>query len=132
MPVIQFDVLVPHSDAEALRDKFAGAVASLIEAEKLEQGSVVHDHSPRVHDEVEQQLRQTYRDEHDGRDLPDSTVHRYAVSIEGLTGSVNQLTMALSRFLTPQNDLPADPVLLERETDWEVPATYPWTVEILR
>lgn len=81
---------------------------------------------------MEEQLRQTYRDEHEGRDLPDSTVHRYAVEVEGLKGSVNQLTMALSRFLTPQNDLPTDPVLLERETDWEVPATYPWSVDILR
>ncbi|QGU07740.1 hypothetical protein COCCU_09080 [Corynebacterium occultum] len=132
MPVIQFDVLVPHSDAEPLREKFAGAVESLIENEKLEKGEVTHDHSPRVDKEVEAQLRQTYRDEHEGRDLPDSTVHRYAIDIEGLKGSVNQLTMALSRFLTPQNDLPADPVLLERETAWEVPATYPWTVDILR
>lgn len=40
--------------------------------------------------------------------------------------------MALSRFLTPQAELPADPVLLEQERNYEVPATYPWTVEILR
>lgn len=132
MPVIQFDALVPHPDAEPLRKKFATAVEKLLEAEKLEQGSVALDHSPRVQPEVENQLRQTYRDEHEGRDLPDSAVYRYAISVEGGTGSVNQLTMALARFLTPQADLPADPVLLERETEWEVPATYPWTVDILR
>lgn len=132
MPVIQFDALVPHSDAEQLRTKFAEAVDKLIEAERLENGSVTLDHSPRVQEGVENQLRQTYRDEHEGRDLTDSAVYRYAISVEGLQGSVNQLTMALSRFLTPQADLPADPILLERETAWEVPATYPWTVDILR
>lgn len=132
MPVIQFDALVPHSEAEPLREKFDGAIAALLEAGKLSAGSVTHDNSPRVQDEVEKQLRQTYRDQHDGRDLPDSVVHRYAISVEGLSGSVNQLTMALSRFLTPQADLPADPVLLQNETNYEVAATYPWTVEILR
>lgn len=132
MPVIQFDALVPHSDVEQLRARFADAVDKLIETEKMDDGSVAVDHSPRVQEGVEKQLRQTYRDEHDGRDLPDSAVYRYAISVDGVKGSVNQLTMALSRFLTPQADLPADPAQLQQETSWEVPANYPWTVDILR
>lgn len=103
-----------------------------MEAGNLGHGSVALDHSPRVQPEVENQLRQTYRDQHEGRDLTDSAVYRYAITVDGVKGSVNQLTMALSRFLTPEADLPADPVLLERETEWEVPATYPWTVDIVR
>lgn len=131
MPVIQFDCLVPDSHAEALGESFSTAVERLIAAEKMSGGSARHTPSPQVPEDVESQLRATYEEEH-GREPEGMTIHRYDIEVDGLNGSVNQLTMVLARFLTPRAELPKDPVLLMREKDYELPATYPWTVNILR
>ena len=40
--------------------------------------------------------------------------------------------MGLSRILTPKAELPRDPVALEQQDRFEVPALFPWTVTILR
>ena len=45
---------------------------------------------------------------------------------------MNQLAMGLSRVLTPKAELPNDPVALERQMDFELPAVYPWAAEVLR
>lgn len=131
MPVIQFDVLIPVALATELRDVFDRAVGKLIAAERATGGSVTLDLQPTLPDGVEGQLRETHREQH-GRELEDATVARYRIEVEGLQGSVNRLAMALSRFLTPAANLPADPVALENELAHEVPATYPWAVEVLR
>ena len=132
MPVIQFDVLIPVDRAAGLRDVFDRAVGRLVDGDRATGGSVTLDPQPPLADGIEAQLRATYREEHDGAELADAAVARYRITVEGLDGSVNQLTMALSRILTPQADLPADPVLLENELAHELPATYPWAVEIRR
>lgn len=131
MPVIQFDCLVPDSHAATLGQSFAAAVERLIAADKMSGGSARHTPSPTVPEGVEEQLRSTYETEH-GREPEGMGLHRYDIEVEGLSGSVNQLTMVLARFLTPRAELPKDPVLLMREQDYELPATYPWTVSILR
>lgn len=132
MPEIIFDVLIPAQPAEQLSEKFDWAITRLVGAKKITGGTVTVDHQPTLLEGVEDNLRQNYRDEHEEAELEDATVVRYVLAIEGLQGSVNSLTMALSRFLTPQADLPADPVLLENEVSHEVAAIYPWAVEIRR
>ena len=58
-------------------------------------------------------------------------MQRYLISAEGAS-SMNQLAMGLSRVLTPKAELPNDPVALERQMDFELPAVYPWAAEVLR
>ena len=131
MPQIQFDVLVPADRAEALKERFADAGEKLAAAGVLD-AMPVESTQARLQVGVADQLRQTYRDQHQGRDLENAEVLCYLLRPEGFSGSVNQLTMALSRLLTPAAELPDDPVLLENETAHELPAVYPWTVEIFR
>ncbi|MDO5512497.1 hypothetical protein [Corynebacterium sp.] len=126
MPAIQFDVLIPDAAALELQGVFEKAMAKLIDAGKLTAADVLHDHDPRLYDGIEEGLRE------DRDDLHDAQVHRYLIRVEGQTGSMNQLAMVLSRFLTPQAELPNDAVLLEQERNYEVDATYPWAVEIRR
>lgn len=137
MPTIQFDVLVPSDlAAREVEDAFQRAVDILVRREKLTSGSVTHESSPQLHDGIEDQLRQAYREER-GEDPDDlrgggaASVHRYLIEAEGAP-SMNQLAMGLSRVLTPKADLPRDPVALERHMDFELPAVYPWVVEVLR
>lgn len=132
MPVIQFDALVPRSDAATLEERFRAALDVLLASGRMTRAALDVEAEPRLDAGVEDQLRDTYQAEHEGTEMADAQVVRYAVTVVGLTGSVNQLTMALSRLLTPQAQLPADRVLLENERSYEVPARYPWTVTILR
>ena len=126
MPAIQFDVLIPDSAALQLQEVFEDAMKKLLDAGKLTAADVTHHHAPALYEGIEEGLRE------DRDDLYDAQVHRYVIRVEGQTGSVNQLAMVLSRFLTPQADLPRDAVLLEQEQNYEVDAIYPWAVEIRR
>lgn len=129
---IQFDVLVPDEKSIDLAGRFTAVSGIVVEKGLMDSGLVIHDPAPTVSPAVEEQLRQTYRDEHEDADLEDASVNRYLVEVDGVKGSVNQITMIFARLLTPPADLPKDAFLLEQETFYEVPATYPWTVEILR
>ena len=93
---------------------------------------MVRDDAPKLYEGVEEALRQSYRDEHEDLELENASVRRYSIAVDGVEGSINQLTMALSRLLTPEAVLPKDHVLLEDEKAHEQPAIFPWTVEILR
>lgn len=126
MPAIQFDVLIPDSAALQLQEVFEDAMRKLLDAGKLTAADVTHHHSPTLYEGIEEGLRE------DRDDLYDAQVHRYVIRVEGQTGSVNQLAMVLSRFLTPQANLPQDALLLEQEQNYEVDAIYPWAVEIRR
>lgn len=132
MPKIQFDVLVPDTQSIDLAGRFTAVSGLIVEKGLMDTGLVVHDPEPSVSPQVEEQLRQTYRDEHEDMDLEEASVNRYLVAVDGVKGSVNQITMIFARLLTPPADLPKDAFLLEQETLYEVPATYPWTVEIIR
>lgn len=132
MPKIQFDVLVPDTDSIDLAGRFTAVSDLLRNKELLSSALVVHDPEPAVAPAVEEQLRQTYRDEHEDTDLEDASVNRYLIEVDGVKGSVNQITMIFARLLTPPAELPKDAFLLEQELAYEVPATYPWTVEIIR
>lgn len=132
MPVIRFDVLIPAVQAADLEERFVDAGAKLARAGVCDELAVDTDHEPEAQSGVREQLEQTYRDEHDGRDLTDARLIRYRLAPRGFAGSLNQLAMALSRILTPAAALPMDPVLLENEAAYERPAYYPWWLEIER
>lgn len=125
MPSILFDVLVPAEDAQTLEDDFVTVLNRLVAAEKLAHATVTRTPHPEVSQTVENELRKVY-----AGPKHDLEMHRYAVQVEGATGSINQLAMLLSRLMTPQADLPKDKVLLEREDVYELPPRYPWTVDI--
>lgn len=130
MPMIQFDVLVPDDQAERVAEIFTTATQKLVDNNSLTAAEVTRVDSPTCAEGLEEQLRQTYRDEHEDRDLEGANVHRYEIAVEGVTGSVNQLTMVLARLLTPHSVLPKDHVLLEFEAAHERPAIFPWSVQV--
>ena len=132
MPIIQFDVLVPHAQAQRVGEVFETATTKLVAAGKLSSASVQCHSTPALYEGIEEQLRENYRNEHHGDDLEDAEVYRYDIAVDGVTGSINQLAMVLSRLLTPHAVLPKDHVLLEDEAAHELPAIFPWTLEIRR
>lgn len=132
MSFIQFDVLVPHAQSKRVGEVFEEALNRLVEAKRIDSAQVDINDSPRLQDGIEEQLRQTYRDEHEDHDLEDAAVYRYLMKVEGVTGSLNELGMVLGRLLTPHAVLPKDWVLLEDETAHELPAIFPWALAVRR
>ncbi|WKE57681.1 hypothetical protein [Corynebacterium tuberculostearicum] len=130
MPVIQFDVLVPNAHAARVAEIFITATNKLVENGSLSSAEVTRPGNPQFPEGLEEQLRQNYRDEHEDRVLEDASVNRYDIAVEGVSGSINQLGMVLSRLLTPHAVLPKDHVLLEDELAHERPAIFPWSLSI--
>ncbi|MCT1427192.1 hypothetical protein [Corynebacterium sp. p3-SID1241] len=130
MPVIQFDVLVPNAHAARVAEIFTTATNKLVENGSLSSAEVTRPGNLQFPEGLEEQLRQNYRDEHEDRDLEDASVNRYDIAVEGVSGSINQLGMVLSRLLTPHAVLPKDHVLLEDELAHERPAIFPWSLSI--
>lgn len=132
MPLIQFDVLVPHAQAKRVGEVFDEALNRLVTAERIGSAQVEINDTPRLQEGMEEQLRQTYRDEHEDHDLEDAEVYRYLIKLEGVKGSLNELGMVLGRLLTPHAVLPKDWVLLEDEEAHELPAIFPWALAVSR
>lgn len=132
MPLIQFDVLVPHAQAKRVGEVFDEALNRLVTAERIDFAQVEINDTPRLQEGMEEQLRQTYRDEHEDHDLEDAEVYRYLIKLEGVKGSLNELGMVLGRLLTPHAVLPKDWVLLEDEEAHELPAIFPWALAVSR
>lgn len=130
MPLIQFDVLVPHAQAKRVGEVFDEALNRLVKAERIDSAQVEINDTPRLQEGLEEQLRQTYRDEHEDHDLEDAEVYRYLIKLEGVKGSLNELGMVLGRLLTPHAVLPKDWVLLEDEEAHELPAIFPWALAV--
>ncbi|MCK6160267.1 MULTISPECIES: hypothetical protein [Corynebacterium] len=130
MPIIQFDVLVPNAQAKRVAEVFSTATEKLVAHETLAAARVTREEDPTLPAGLEEQLRQTYRDEHFDRELENANVYRYNIEVDGVKGSVNQLTMVLARLLTPHAVLPKDHVLLEDEVAHERPAIFPWSVQV--
>lgn len=132
MTAIVFDVLVPDDQSQKVLEMFETAMGKLTDSGRVAGAEVTMDANPAVSEAVVEQLRQVYRDEHEERDLEFASVYRYRIVPQELQGSYNQLTMVLSRLLTPHAELPADHVLLENEKAHERASIFPWTVEIQR
>lgn len=96
MSRIQFDVLVPHAQSKQVGEVFEEALKRLVTAQRIDSAEVNINDTPRLPEGMEEQLRQTYRDEHDGHDLEDAGVYRYLIKLEGVKGSLNELGMVLA------------------------------------
>ena len=123
-------MLVPPGETGDLQTRFSRAAETLNSRGKTAGCTTRLEHHPRPDSGVVAELHHVYRAEHDGRDPGDLGVYRCVVHADRVNGSVNELAMVLSHLLTPVADLPRDVVCLERETDFELPARYPWTVSV--
>lgn len=132
MAAIVFDVLVPPAHAPQIGAAFQRALDILVARGKLTAGQVRQEGIVLIDAHISSQLASTYETDR-GTDPADdgAEVHRYRIEAEGAS-SYNQLAMGLSRILTPKAELPKDPAALEQQDRFEVPAIYPWTVEVLR
>ena len=132
MPKIQFDVLVPPAHAGKLAEAFQRALDILVRREKLSSASLEAQGPVLLDAHVTAEFARTYESDRGfTADEEGAEVHRYLIHAEGVD-SYNQLAMGLSRILTPKADLPRDPVALEQQDRFELPALFPWTVTILR
>ena len=132
MPRIQFDVLVPPAHAGKLAEAFQRALDILVHRGKLSAASLEAQGPVLIDANVLAELTQTYEDDRGyTADEEGAEVHRFLIDAEGVD-SYNRLAMGLSRILTPKADLPRDPVALEQQDRFELPALFPWTVTILR
>ena len=132
MPKIQFDVLVPPAHAGKLAEAIQRALDILVHRGKLSAASLEAQGPVLIDANVLAELTQTYEDDRGyTTDEEGAEVHRFLIDAEGVD-SYNRLAMGLSRILTPKAELPRDPVALEQQDRFEVPALFPWTVTILR
>lgn len=132
MPRIQFDVLVPPAHAGKLAEAFQRALDILVHRGKLSAASLEAQGPVLIDANVLAELTQTYEDDRGyTADEEGAEVHRFLIDADGVD-SYNRLAMGLSRILTPKADLPRDPVALEQQDRFELPALFPWTVTILR
>ena len=132
MPTIQFDVLVPPAYAGEIAEAFQRALDILVRREKLSSASLEAQGPVLLDAHVTAELAHTYESDRGfTADEEGAEVHRYLIHAEGVD-SYNRLAMGLSRILTPKADLPRDPVALEQQDRFELPALFPWTVTILR
>ena len=128
MPSIQFDVLIPDANACTLYGAFATACRRLVDHGCVRHAAVRTSARPVIAADVEEVLRHT-----PGLSVEQGAhMRRYDVEIVDAQGSLNELAMGLSRLLTPQANLPADPLALLDENRFELPASYPWWVEVRR
>ena len=132
MPTIQFDVLVPPAYAGEIAEAFRRALDILVRREKLSSASLEAQGPVLLDAHVAAEFARTYESDRGfTADEEGAEVHRYLIQAEGVD-SYNRLAMGLSRILTPKADLPRDPVALEQQDRFELPALFPWTVTILR
>lgn len=134
MPTICFDVFIPDAHdgaADKVGAAFQRALDILVDRGRLTVGALTREEVVLADDAMDQ-LRRVYENDHDGIEPGAATVHRYLIDAQGEAVSYNQLAMSLSRIFTAATELPADPVALEREVDFERGAIYPWMVEIRR
>lgn len=132
MAIIQFHVLAPDASATQLAEAYQRALDILVRREKLTTGSVVHTPHVALPGDVVSELESTYlQDRQVSAEEDGAAIQRYDIEVEGAR-SLNSLAMGLSRILAPRAQLPADPVALEQQDQFESPALYPWTVEVFR
>lgn len=124
MTTIHFNCLVLPDEAPQLTDAFRARIDGLITEGRLSDAEI------EVRDaETDQQLIEQWERQHsvsaEGRET-----RRYSINVNGVTGSVNGLAMSLSKLLTPDADLPPDPVFRQFDDLLEAVAHYPWHLEI--
>lgn len=125
MSAIYFDCLVLPSDVDSLANAFTAQLQEFEKAGRISGVTVSHQPAP-----VEKQLVEQWEEQNPDEPLGERAVERYELEFTKESGSLNALAMDLSKLLTPEAELPADPVLREFEELFEEVATYPWMVRI--
>ncbi|AKE41505.1 Uncharacterised protein [Corynebacterium kutscheri] len=132
MPSICFDVLIHPAHVLLLQKRFDALSSLLIRDHKVIDVRLNDEENPPVPLVVEEQLRELYRRDHGDNAVNVLGMHRFLLTLVQPNVSVNELAMTYSRLLTPQAVIPNDVVALMQEEAFEIPATYPWVVEIWR
>ncbi|AKK06368.1 hypothetical protein CMUST_10260 [Corynebacterium mustelae] len=154
MPNICFDCLVPDVEIDQLAGRFRTLSDILTRDGRVAGADISVSDNPQVAPDISKQLRQTYRDEHHElfesieqapRDVaqqrmtehglfdPDAAqIHRIMITLDSVSGSVNQIAMLYSRLLTPPAPTSDPATMLFDEQSLEIPARYPWTVIVTR
>ncbi|MBV7301758.1 hypothetical protein [Corynebacterium sp. TAE3-ERU2] len=131
MAQVIFDCLVPTAEIPSLKQRCELLLSRLIEYNKVGEAQLrAVEQNPALLEGVEKALRDTYAEQHEGRELANAEVIRMLMHIERPAHSLNGLVMVLSRLFTPAATLPRDPAALENEMAFELPARYPWTVQV--
>ena len=125
MPAIIFECLVPPADSDDLARAFAARLGQLEAEGKISNADVIVSDAP-----ADDQLLEQWERENPDEPVGDRTMRRYTLDLAGLEGSLNALTMDLSRLLTPAAKLPDDPVLREFDDMLEEVARSPWSVAV--
>ncbi len=125
MPAIVFDCLVPPADSDDLARAFSARLGQLESEGKISNADVIVSDAP-----VDEQLIEQWERENPDEPVGDRVMRRYTLDLAGLQGSLNALTMDLSRLLTPAAPLPDDPVLRQFDDMLENVARYPWMVAV--
>lgn len=125
MTKIHFNCLVLPEEAPQLADAFRARIDGLIAEGKLSGAEIDVNAANEDPQLMEQWERQNPDSSVEGREM-----RRYSIDVNGVTGSVNGLAMSLSKLLTPDADLPPDPVYRQFDDLLEAVAHYPWHLEI--
>lgn len=125
MPAIVFDCLVLPEETDGLARAFIARLA------RAEAEGRITGHTVAVSDApTDDQLLEQWERENPGEPVGERTMRRYSLEVDGVAGSLNSLTMDLSRLLTPAAELPDDPVLRQFDDMLESIAVYPWSVAV--
>ncbi|MBV7296155.1 hypothetical protein KRX51_09560 [Corynebacterium sp. TAE3-ERU12] len=125
MSAINFICLVSPEEVTPLAEAFRTRLTDFAEAGRLESFDIA------ISDvDLDVQLRQQWERQHPEQSLGQRSEHQYHITVEGLKGSLNELTMKLSRLLTTDAPLPPDPVYREFDAMLEAVSQYPWFVTI--
>lgn len=125
MPAIVFDCLVKPEETDDLARAFTARLGHLEAEGRITGYDVAVGDAP-----TDEQLLEQWERENPGEPLGDRAMRRYTLDLTGVAGSLNSLTMDLSRLLTPAAELPDDPVLREFDDMLEEIAVYPWSVAV--
>lgn len=116
MPEIIFDALVPTAEIPALFHRFEKLATAMGVTVSMTKNIEV---DPYVAEQLQGQIPEE-----------DTAPREFVRYIVQAASNLNETAMTFARVLTPHADLPPEPVLLEKEAEFEVAADYPWTVVI--
>ncbi|APT90885.1 hypothetical protein CSPHI_07330 [Corynebacterium sphenisci DSM 44792] len=125
MTAITFNVLVLPDEVEQLTDAFRARLDELIAEGRLGSATIDVDSAPE-----DPQLREQFERQHPGHGVGERVERRWILGLEGVVGSLNATAMNLSKLLTPEAELPPDPVYRQFDDLLEAVSEYPWFLAI--
>ncbi|WP_018024717.1 hypothetical protein [Corynebacterium ulceribovis] len=127
MTSIVFDCLILPEESEILADALRARLVSLGQP-----ADVVESDSPAADGPVFEELLGQWEREHPKVPIGGRVLRRYTINADSIHGSVNALSMELAKLLTPDVELPNEPMLREFDEFLQGASNYPWYLEIVR